>query len=83
MLRTLLLVWILFVVEASAASKPNKALERCFFLKGKIEHYSQLRRGGGSHIQMASWQKSRSRYEEEFRTLRCTQFSSQLRRKKR
>lgn len=83
MLRPLFLVLLLLVMPASAASKVSKALERCFYIHQKIEHYTQLRRGGGSNAQMSSWRKSRSRYEEEFRALRCSKFSHQLRRKKR
>jgi hypothetical protein len=82
MLRILLFI-VMTLAMPSVASRPAKALERCFYLSEKIEHYTQLRRGGGSPTQMASWRKSRSRYEDEFRTLRCSKFSHQLRRKNR
>ncbi|EED31365.1 hypothetical protein NOR53_2463 [gamma proteobacterium NOR5-3] len=78
-----ILLQLLLLVQPSMASRPAKALERCFYLSEKIEHYTQLRRRGGSAMQMASWRKSRSRYEDEFRTLRCSKFSHQLRRKNR
>jgi hypothetical protein len=83
MFRALFFVLVLLVMPASASLKTSKVLERCFYVQGKIEHYTQLRRGGGSNTQMASWRKSRSRYEDEFRSLRCSKFSHQLRRKKR
>lgn len=83
MLRILLFASMLLAAQVPLASPSNKALERCFYLQEKIEHYTQLRRRGGSHSQMASWRSSRSRYEEEFGALRCSKFSRQLRRKKR
>ncbi|WOJ98094.1 hypothetical protein R0137_05835 [Congregibacter brevis] len=61
----------------------SKALQRCVYIDDKIEHYTRLRRKGGSNAQMASWRKSRSRYEDEFRSARCRQFSHFLRRKNR
>ena len=61
----------------------DKVFERCVYLNDKIEHYTQRRRTGGSNNQMASWRRSRDRYEDEFRQLRCKKFSAQLRRKKR
>ncbi|WOJ95191.1 hypothetical protein R0135_08455 [Congregibacter variabilis] len=83
MFRVFLILVLLGMPPVSAASKNSKTLERCFYLQEKIERYTHLRRGGGSHTQMASWRKSRSRYEDEFRALRCSKFSHQLRRKKR
>ena len=83
----LLAVGAPFVADGFAAgggaTNNTKALQRCVYLDDKIDHYTQLRRRGGSNTQMASWRKSRSRYEEEFRSARCRQFSHFLRRKNR
>ncbi|MFT4767885.1 MAG: hypothetical protein ACI8RN_001015 [Glaciecola sp.] len=83
MLRMLFFVSLLLVGQGSVASKPSQVFERCVYLSNKIEHYTQLRRRGGSYTRMESWRKSRSRYEEEFHVLRCRKFSHQLRRRKR
>lgn len=71
-----------FLAADGVAANDGKALKRCVYLDDKIEHYTALRRKGGSNTQMASWRKSRTRYEEEFRSARCRQFSHSLRRKK-
>jgi len=93
MIRLLVSALILLTVSASfavdgfaagsGAANNSKAFQRCVYLDDKIEHYTQLRRKGGSNAQMASWRKSRSRYEDEFRSARCRQFSHFLRRKNR
>ena len=79
----LLLISLLLATQTSLATDPDKALERCVYLSDKIEHYTRLRRKGGSTARMASWRKSRTRYEEEFHAAGCRKFSRQLRRKNR
>ncbi|EAQ97356.2 hypothetical protein [Congregibacter litoralis] len=81
--RLLLFMFLVLAMETLFAAKPDKALQRCIYLSEKIEHYTALRRKGGSSARMASWRKSRSRYEEEFHTAGCRKFSRQLRRKNR
>ncbi|WP_439102769.1 hypothetical protein [Congregibacter sp.] len=74
---------LVLATQTPFAADPDKALQRCVYLSEKIEHYTRLRRKGGSNARMASWRKSRTRYEEEFQAAGCRKFSRQLRRKNR
>lgn len=69
--------------SARVSSSKSPALKRCVYLREKIEQYTRMRRRGGSNTQMLSWRRSRDRYQDEYRGLRCSKFSSQLWRKKR
>jgi hypothetical protein len=72
------LLSLLLALDATAARPPDKTLERCRFLTGKIEHYTQLRRGGGTASRMESWRRTRARYEEEYKQLRCYKYRARL-----
>ena len=41
----------------------DQALQRCRYLHGRIDYYTDRRRLGGSATQMESWRKSRQRFE--------------------
>lgn len=63
-----------FVPAAASDSK----LERCRYLHRRIEHFTRLRRSGGSSAQMERWRRSRQRFEEEYRRKRCYRFGRKL-----
>lgn len=79
------LVAFLLVCAAPAASgaeggpRADPKLERCRFLHARVEHYTRLRRGGGSSVRMERWRQARKRYEKEFRDLRCYRYGRRLR----
>jgi hypothetical protein len=54
-------------------------LDTCKRWHERIEHYTRLRRGGGSAVQMERWRRARDGYEEKFRAARCHRWGRQLR----
>jgi hypothetical protein len=60
------------------ATASNSKLERCRYLHHRIEHFTRLRRSGGSGAQMERWRRSRQRLEEEYRRKRCYRFGRKL-----
>jgi hypothetical protein len=72
------LLALLLAFDLQAAPPPDKTLERCRYLSAKIEHYTRLRRAGGSANRMESWRRSRARYEAEYRELRCYKYPARL-----
>lgn len=64
---------------AAARTASDETLERCRYLHGRIEFYTDRRRSGGSGAQMERWRKSRQRFEREFREQRCHRFGRRLR----
>ena len=67
---------MLLVSLAPGAFAQDERLERCQYLHSRIDHYTKLRRGGGSAQTMENWRKV---YEEEFRELRCYKYGKKLR----
>lgn len=54
-------------------------LDSCKRWHERIEHYTRLRRGGGSAVQMERWRRARAGYEEKFLAARCHRWGRQLR----
>jgi hypothetical protein len=54
-------------------------LDSCKRWHERIEHYTRLRRGGGSAVQMERWRRARDGYEEKFLAARCHRWGRQLR----
>ena len=46
-------------------------LDDCRKIQRKIDHYTALRRGGGSSKQMESWKRKRQEYKDRFRLGNC------------
>ncbi len=53
-------------------------LRQCRKLKREIDHYTELRRHGGSGKQMDAWKAARWEREKAFSDLRCSYYGSQL-----
>ena len=60
------------------AAASDEKLQRCRYLHRRIEHFTRLRRSGGSGAQMERWRRSRQRFEEEYRRKRCFRFGRKL-----
>lgn len=60
----------------SAAQSRDERLQECRVLYARIDHFTQLRRAGGSAQRMATWKSSLRRVEKDFRERRCHRFSS-------
>lgn len=60
------------------ATASDEQLQRCRYLHRRIEHFTRLRRSGGSGAQMERWRRSRQRFEEEYRRKRCFRFGRKL-----
>ena len=73
-----LCVGLLLVVATAATAAPDSTVKECQALKDKIEHYTQLRRQGGSGAQMDSWKRARRASEKKFRSLGCSSYRWQL-----
>jgi len=61
------------------ALKAKADLETCQRWHQRIEHYTRLRRAGGSSTQMERWRQARKGYEEKFRDARCHRWGRKLR----
>ncbi len=74
-----LLIISVVISPASAAAKKQGTLEECQYIKKRIEHFTELRRSGGSSGTMETWKKHRARYKDEYSDLRCTKWRNKLR----
>jgi hypothetical protein len=54
-----------------AAAGREASPEQCRRLEERIEHYTELRRGGGSGSKMAAWKRARSEAEAAYRGYNC------------
>ncbi|MCK8069396.1 hypothetical protein [Cobetia sp. 1CM21F] len=64
--------------EMASAGERERKIERCQFIKDKIEYYTDRRRGGGSSGQMRSWQSQRNDYKQRYRDENCTRVRAAL-----
>ena len=70
---------LLFVFSLSApGSAAQITLAQCQALKDRIDHYTQLRRAGGSAARMDRWKRARRAKEEEFDRHRCRRYRRDL-----
>jgi hypothetical protein len=69
------------ILLASAAHTGAQSLDlnECRYLQSQIDHYTQLRRAGGSVTQMEQWKRQRAQYQEEFRKAFCHKYGNRLR----
>ncbi|HKK22469.1 MAG TPA: hypothetical protein VJ947_02195 [Pseudohaliea sp.] len=68
-----------FLPLSALALEADADLETCQRWHERIEHYTRLRRAGGSSLQMERWRQARKRYEEQFRDARCHRWGRKLR----
>jgi hypothetical protein len=69
----------LLVYSLSApGSAEQSTLAQCQAIKNKIDHYTQLRRAGGSAAKMDRWKRSRRAKEEAFDRQRCRRYRREL-----
>lgn len=73
-----LLLGIVHTGGAAARTSEHETLQRCRYLQGRIEFYTDRRRLGGKGAQMERWRKSRRRFEREFRERRCHRYGRRL-----
>ncbi|MDZ7784230.1 MAG: hypothetical protein U5K56_15265 [Halioglobus sp.] len=70
----------LSALTTAPAVAGEASLEECRALKERIDHYTSLRRMGGSASQMNEWKKQRRRAEKQFRDKGCNDYRRELRR---
>jgi len=71
---------ISFLITSPAVAAENSAvIAQCKSIQNQIEHYSDLKRGGGNGRQMNQWHKQRNKYKSEFSKLKCYKYRAQLR----
>ncbi len=79
---TALLAGVLAVVSSSTLSATPKsessALAQCQYYKNWINHYTGLRKKGGSARQMEYWKQKRDPYEDSFQSENCKRFGKKL-----
>ena len=52
----------------------EQSRDDCSKIQQKIDHYTELRRGGGSVAQMESWKRKRQEYKDRFRRGNCKRY---------
>lgn len=67
------------LASSPAMAKQQGTLEECQYIKKRIEHFTELRRSGGSSGTMETWKKHRARHKDEYSDLRCTKWRNKLR----
>jgi len=78
-------LYVPLALAAALSGAPAVALEAeadlatCKRWHQRIEHYTRLRRGGGSAVQMERWRRARDEYEEKFLAARCHRWGRPLR----
>ena len=68
-----MLIWSAVVV-----SKEQGSLAACQGIKDKVEHYTRLRRSGGSAKSMQGWKRKRDHYRDTYEELRCRRWGSRV-----
>ena len=71
--------YLLIAATTLPASAQTVSLAQCKALHDRIDHYTVLRRKGGSASAMAGWKKQLRRYEADFRRFDCLHYGSELR----
>ncbi len=79
MAACLLMAAMALIAIAVPARAQTASLVQCKELRDRIEHYTVLRRKGGSASAMAGWKKQLRRYETDFRHFDCLDYGSELR----
>jgi hypothetical protein len=68
----------LFVAVAPGYSQ-SVSLKKCLSIREDIEKYSELRRQGGSAMDMEEWKREKRKLEEQFRELDCKAYGDAVR----
>jgi hypothetical protein len=74
-----LLVLSALLASTAASSDEQDTIEQCKRIKQKINHYTELRRSGGSSSIMEEWKRERDRYKDQYSDLNCTRWRNKLR----
>lgn len=78
MWKIVLLMLPLLCMQCSVAAAQDVSQSQCQQWKDKIEHYTDLRRAGGSASQMNSWRKKQKEYGDKFYKAKCKKFGKAL-----
>lgn len=71
---------LLLALPAHTQAQSDEArLKECRKLNERIEHYTSLRRRGGSASRMEGWKKQLRKHEARFRDIDCSDFRRELR----
>lgn len=65
-------------IAAAPAKAQTESVQQCQALKDRIEHYTRLRRGGGSASQMEGWKMQRRKNESKFRRAQCARYGNKI-----
>ncbi|WP_186436382.1 hypothetical protein [Cobetia crustatorum] len=77
MLVGILSLSLLLSGQAMAGDREAQ-VARCQVIKNKIQHYTAMRRGGGSSSEMRGWQSRRNDYKQKYRDQNCTRVRTAL-----
>jgi hypothetical protein len=70
---------VCFLMISSYANANDAALiKKCRYYNNKIEHYTNLKRSGGSASQMNHWQKLRNEYKDKYSDNNCKSVRNKL-----
>jgi len=70
-----LIVFLVSVGCSELALSQSPDIEECRRLQKQIDYYTQLRKQGGSIMDMEQWKRARTEYESQFRGLGCHKVS--------
>jgi cell division protein FtsB len=68
---TTFLLAVLLISQANLVYPKQGTIKQCRKVEKKIEHYTKLRRSGGSASQMDAWHRRRAKQKEKWSKLNC------------
>ncbi len=68
---------LLLAISAHTAAQ-DVELWQCQQWQDKIDHYSYLRKKGGTARQMESWKQARKPYKDKFQDNKCLKYGKKL-----
>ncbi|MGD2119286.1 MAG: hypothetical protein PVG66_13060 [Chromatiales bacterium] len=71
---------LLFVVSMTSSEVYAKqaSLASCQKIKDRIDHYTRLRRAGGTSKTMERWKQSRDKYKRKYSDVHCSKWRDDL-----
>ena len=78
-MKILLAASLAFLCLPLHSEETPLSLEKCVSLERKIQHYTDLRRKGGSANKFDEWKRQRALAEDEFRAGDCHKWRDELR----
>jgi hypothetical protein len=81
MLKSICAIIVVFMVTLTtqqSIAKGQGTLSQCQNTKDKIEHYTNLRRSGGSARIMEAWKRKRDHYKDLFSEQNCNKWRGKL-----